>query len=147
VTGRIRALFLLAISLVRTLVRGLLGRRRGLRTFRENYSADAVVPLTAEEHRQMLEFGGCIGCGLCDRGEAARVIAAAGAYPGLMGLVVAASRSMPDLRAAARGWRLVPPDALAEREQVCPTRVPLQQMARFVERKAHELGRAAQDAT
>jgi hypothetical protein len=53
-----------------------------------------------------------------------------------MGLVLAASRSMPDYRAAARGFSHLSEAALASKERLCPTRVPLREIARFVQANA-----------
>jgi hypothetical protein len=54
-----------------------------------------------------------------------------------MQLVLASSRSMPDFDAAARGFRHVPDDALAEKAALCPARIPLVELKRFVHRKAN----------
>lgn len=61
-----------------------------------------------------------------------------GAYPGLMQLVLASSRSMPDFDAAVRGFAFVPDDVLRTRSAVCPTRVPFAELASFV-REQHRL--------
>jgi hypothetical protein len=53
-----------------------------------------------------------------------------------MSLVLAASRSMPDYRAAARGFAHVSEAELARKERLCPTRVPLREIARFVQANA-----------
>ncbi|MFX5126519.1 hypothetical protein ABTC57_18885, partial [Acinetobacter baumannii] len=75
-------------------------------------------------------------CGRCDVGESERVAASKGAYPGLMQIVLASSRSMPDFDAAAIAFEHVPDEVLAAKERVCPTLVPLRDLARFVRRKA-----------
>jgi len=53
-----------------------------------------------------------------------------------MALVLAGSRSMPEFRAAALGFRHVPAEVLAEKERLCPTAVPLRRVAEFVMSKA-----------
>lgn len=136
-SGRMKALFLLALALVRTLVGRLFARRAsGLASFRENYDADGLPPVTADERAAMAEFGRCIACGLCDRGEAARIAASRGEYRGVMPLMLAASRSMPDYRLAARSFAHVPDAALAEKERLCPAHVPMRRIARFVLEKS-----------
>ena len=138
-SGRLKALWLLSLALLRTLLWRLVARRHGLSAFRANYDADALPAVTGEERRRMRTFGRCIACGLCDRGEAERMALSGGAYPGVMGLVLAGSRSIPDYRATAHGLSFVPDEVLAERERICPTAVPLRQMARFVRDKAAQL--------
>jgi hypothetical protein len=88
----------------------------------------------------MTAFGRCIACGLCDRGEADRIARSGGAYRGVMALVLAASRSMPDFRAAAYSFSFVPDEVLAEKERICPTGVPFRDIARFVRDKASAVG-------
>jgi hypothetical protein len=139
VPPRIKAFLLLALALVRTLVRRALGRgRSGLRAFRANYAADGLAPVSAEQRRGMAAFGRCIACGLCDRGERERIARSEGAYRGVMAFVVAASRSMPDFGAAAVTLRHLPDDVLAEKERRCPTKVPMREIAAFVREKSGE---------
>jgi hypothetical protein len=140
-TGRIKALLLLAAALVATVVRRLLGRAgTGIAAFRDNYDADGLPPVTPTERESMARFSRCIACGLCDRGEAERISASGGAYRGVMALMLAASRSMPDYRAAAYSFSFVTDDVLAEKEALCPTSVPMRQIARFVRAKADAVG-------
>lgn len=142
--ARIKALWLLAWALVRALVRRLLwpNANAGLAAFRENYDGDGLPPVTPEEREAMLGFSRCIACGLCDRGEAERIARSGGAYRGIMPLMLAASRSMPDYRAAAYSFSFVPAEVLEAKEAVCPTRVPMLAVARFVRAKANEVGGA-----
>ena len=140
-TGRIKALLLLAVALVLTVLRRLFGRGgTGIEAFRENYDADGLPPVTPAERETMARFSRCIACGLCDRGESERILASGGAYRGVMALMVAASRSMPDYRAAAYSFSFVTEEVLAEKEALCPTAVPMRQIARFVRAKADAVG-------
>jgi hypothetical protein len=84
-------------------------------------------------------LSGCIACGLCDVGEGARETQSGGAYAGTMDLMLASSRSMPDFDAAARSFAAMSDERLAELERRCPTRVPMRQVAAFVNAKAREL--------
>lgn len=137
--ARLKALLLLAWALVRTLVRRALGKgRRGLAAFRANYDADRLPPVTAGERHELGQFGRCISCGLCDRGEAERILASSGRYRGIMALMVESSRSMPDFAAAALAFAEVPDAVLLEKEAGCPTRVPMRRVAAFVRAKALE---------
>jgi hypothetical protein len=139
VPPRLKALFLLAFALIRTVLRRLFLRRTdGLRRFKENYAGDGLAPLSAEQRTTMAEFGRCIACGICDRGESERIARSSGAYPGVMQLILAASRSMPDFGAAAIGFSYVTDDVLAQKEALCPTQVPMRKIARFVRDKAGE---------
>src|SRR5688500_4757476 len=124
--GRLKALLLLALSLLRTaLGRAFRGGGTGIRAFRENYDADGLPPVTLEERLAMTNFQRCIACGLCDRGEAERIASSGGAYRGVMALMLSGSRSMPDFRAAAYSFSFVPDVVLAEKERICPTSVPM----------------------
>lgn len=138
-TGRLKALLLLTLAVLRTLVGRLFGLRRiGVRAFVNNYAADGLSEVTAEQRGQIARFGRCIACGLCDRGEAQRIARSEGAYVGVMHIVLAASRSMPDFGAAALGLAHVPEEVLVEKERICPTDVPIVEIARFVRDKADQ---------
>jgi hypothetical protein len=141
VPARVQALWLLTLALIRTVLRLIFRRRvNGIAAFRANYDADGLPPVTADERRKLSTFNRCIACGLCDRGEAARIAASGGAYRGTMALVLAASRSMPDFRAAAYSFGFVPDAVLAEKESICPTGVPFRDIAQFVRDKAAAVG-------
>lgn len=133
---RLSALLLLAWSLVRSLVDGALGRRRGVAAFTANYAADRLPPVEPEERKLLPLLGGCVACGLCDVGEAAHIALSRGAYAGPMDLALASSRSMPDFDAAVVSLRATTDEHLARAEAICPTRVPLRAIARFVRNKA-----------
>lgn len=134
--GPLHALFTLAWALVRSLVGALFGFRRGLPAFRASYAADRLVPLDAAERRQAQSFGACIACGLCDVGEGAAIARSRGTYAGVMDLMLASSRNMPDFDAAARSFEAVGDERLAVLEARCPARVPMRQIASFVRTKA-----------
>jgi succinate dehydrogenase/fumarate reductase-like Fe-S protein len=135
--ARLKALWLLAWALLRTLVRRAFGRRQsGLEQFQANYAADGLSAVTEQERRAMPRFGRCVACGLCDRNDRARILASGGRFRGTMSLMLAASRSMPDYRAAALGFAHLSDEDLRERERLCPTGVPMREIARFVRAKA-----------
>lgn len=135
-SGRALAATLLAWSLVRTTWARMIGRKTGLPLFHENYEADRLPAVDAEDRARLATFSRCVACGLCDVGEADRIAASKGAYPGLMSVVLASSRSMPDFDAASLALAHVPEEALREKEAICPARVPLLELSRFVRRKA-----------
>jgi hypothetical protein len=140
VSGRIKALFLLGLALLKTLILRFFRRGDGIARFRENYDADGLPPVTPEERANFVSFQRCVACGLCDRGEAGRIARSGGAYRGVMALVVSGSRSMPEFRAAAYGFGFVPDEVLAEKELICPVRIPFRRIARFVRDKAAAVG-------
>lgn len=135
-SGRALALVVLAWSLLKVLVGRMFGRKTGLPLFHENYDADGLPALEPAERERVASFSRCIACGRCDVGEADRIAASGGEYPGLMTIVLSSSRSMPDYDAAARSLAHVPMEVLAQKEEICPTRVPFVELARFVRSKA-----------
>lgn len=141
-SGRALAVAVLGWALVRSVAKRVFGAESGLRLFHANYDEDRLPPVDAATRRRMATFSRCIACGRCDVGEAERIAASRGAYPGLMRLVLASSRSMPDYDAAALALEHVPESVLREKERVCPTGVPFVELARFVARKATEIRRA-----
>jgi succinate dehydrogenase/fumarate reductase-like Fe-S protein len=139
--ARLKAIVLLSLALLRTLVRlAFRSGRRGIAAFRRNYDADGLPPVTSAERERMPGFSRCIACGLCDRGEAQRIARSGGAYRGVMSLVLSASRSMPDYRAAAYSVSFISDAELAEKERICPVGVPMREIARFVRDKAAAVG-------
>ncbi|HTJ80226.1 MAG TPA: hypothetical protein VL400_00845 [Polyangiaceae bacterium] len=136
VSGRALAAWVLAGALVRVLVARAFGAFTGLGLFRANYGPDRLPPVDPSEREAMASFGRCIACGRCDVGEAERVAASRGEYPGVMQFVLASSRSMPDFDAAERALAWVPEDVLVAKDRICPAGVPISRLARFVRAKA-----------
>jgi hypothetical protein len=136
--SRVHALLILAWALVRSLLAPVLGTRRGLEAFRRSYAADRLPPFTAAERDAMPPFSGCIACGLCDAGEGAAMARSGGTYAGVMDLMLASSRSLPDYDAASASFEAVGDARLEELEAICPTRVPMRRLAAFVRAKAAE---------
>lgn len=127
---------MLAQNLVKVTLDRLFGARTGLPLFHDNYDADRLPPVDPEERAQLARFSRCIACGRCDVGEADRIARSRGAYPGLMAVVLASTRSMPDYDAAALALDHIPEEVLAAKEDLCPTAVPFVALARFVRAKA-----------
>lgn len=136
VSGRVLALVLLAWSLVKVLVARAFGVVTGLPKFLSNYDADRLPPIAPTERDALPSFSRCVACGRCDLGEGQRIADSRGAYPGLMAIVLASSRSMPDHDAAALALAHVPDEVLAAKTAICPTRVPFLALAKFVRHKA-----------
>ena len=114
----------------------MFGRKTGIALFRENYDADRLPPVDIEERARIATFSRCFACGLCDVGEGERIARSRGAYPGLMSVVLASSRSMPDYDAAVLALDHVPEETLRQKEPLCPAGVPFVELARFVRKKA-----------
>jgi hypothetical protein len=136
---QLHAVVLLAWALFRTLIAAVFGSRRGLAAFQKSYAADRLPPVSPSQRRALPMFAGCIACGLCDIGEGSRIAASGGTYAGVMDLILASSRSMPDFDVAAASFDAVGDERLAELEPRCPTRVPMRQVADFVRAKARDL--------
>lgn len=134
---RLHALAILAWAFLKTLLAPILGERRGLSAFQKSYGR--LLPVSPAERERLPTFARCIACGRCNVGEASRVVASKGAYGGVMDLMLASSRSMPDYDAAARSFEAVDEARLAELEEVCPTAVPMRRIRAFVLEKAREL--------
>jgi succinate dehydrogenase/fumarate reductase-like Fe-S protein len=133
---RLHALVILAWALLRSIVTRLVGGRRNIDDFRRSYAADRLPPVTSEERERSAERSRCIACGLCDAGEGPAMAGSQGAYAGVMDLMLASSRSMPDHDAALRSFSAVSDERLAILEARCPARVPMRQIARLVRAKA-----------
>ncbi len=141
--GRLHAIFTLAWALVRSLIAPLFGARRGLADFRRSY--DRLPPVSGDERAAMPQLGRCIACGLCDAGEGARIAASEGVYAGVMDLMLASSRGMPDFDAARRSFDAVGDERLAVLEARCPARVPMRKVAAFVRAMSRELETSSRD--
>lgn len=142
VPPRVKAWLLLTVALLKSLVRRLFNNGGGIAAFRAAYDADGLPPVTASERAELVTFSRCIACGICDRGESERIAASGGAYRGVMPLMLSASRSMPEFRAAAYSLSFVSDEVLAEKELTCPAQVPMRRIAAFLRAKANEVGGA-----
>jgi hypothetical protein len=131
---------LLTLAMLKSLLRRLFGKAGGIAAFRRAYDADGLPPVTLAERAELSTFSRCLACGLCDRGESERIAASGGAYRGVMPLILSASRSMPDFRAAAYSLSFVSDEVLAEKERACPAAVPMRRVAAFLRAKAAEVG-------
>ncbi len=135
--ARVHAAWLLALSLLRTIVRRVFRpNSHGLALFHSNYAQDRLLPLTTADRDVLPAFSGCVACGLCDVGQATSIAASQGRYRGMMAFVLSASRSMPDFDAALDALRHVDVAKLESLERVCPSHVPLRSLAAFVQRNA-----------
>jgi hypothetical protein len=67
------------------------------------------------------------------------MVRSGGTYAGVMDLMLASSRGMPDYDVAVRSFDAVGDARLAELEGRCPVHVPMRRLAAFVRTKAAEL--------
>lgn len=138
-SGFALAVALLAWSLLKVVLRNLFTKPPpGLEVFHDNYGTEGLAPISRDERDALARFSRCIACGRCDVGEGERIAASKGEYPGLMQLVLASTRSMPDYDAAARGFAHVPADVLASKTRRCPVRIPFSELATFVRARSAE---------
>jgi hypothetical protein len=136
-SGRALAFALLGWSLVKVVAKNLFTKPEpGLVLFHRKYGSEGLHAIDADERAGLERFGRCIACGRCDVGEAERIAASRGEYPGLMQLVLASTRNMPDFDAALRGFAHVPDEVLQAKEATCPVRIPFAELAAFVRAKA-----------
>jgi hypothetical protein len=119
--------------------------RRDSRTpqerFLANYATEGLVPLSNEDRRVLRGASRCIHCGLCDAFDAGLSTLPRTAYDGASLLPVAYARATPDLVRARLIVVRLKDEQLREGERVCPTRVPLAEIARYLQRKLEELSR------
>jgi succinate dehydrogenase/fumarate reductase-like Fe-S protein len=137
IVEQLYAIVILGWSLLRSIFSGA----RGVAVFREHYAPDRLPPVAESERRRLPTFGGCIACGLCDVGQSDLTQASNGAYAGVMDLMLASSRSMPDYDAATASFAAIGDAKLAELEKICPARVPMREIAAFVRAKGEEIRR------
>jgi len=69
-----------------------------------------------------------------------------GVYAGVMDLMLASSRSMPDYDAAVASFDAVTDERLAQLEPRCPARIPMRAVAALVRAKAAQVRRPTRDA-
>jgi len=137
VTSLLHAGWLLAWSLVRTLLRRiLLPNRDGLVEFTRHYANDRLMPLTISERDLIPRLSACIGCGRCDWYQTQHTVASRSAYRGMMAFVLSASRSMPDFDVAADAMANLSEEQLSTLRQRCPVDIPFSELAGFVRSKA-----------
>lgn len=138
-SGRALAAIVLGVALLRVLVERMFSSLGGIKLFLQNYGADRLPPLSPEQRQKLPSFIGCIACGRCDLDEGHRMRTSQGQYPGLMQLVLASSRSMPDFDAASRGFAFVPEQVLRAKRSSCPADLAFDEIAAFVHEKAREI--------
>ena len=144
--GRLHALFVLAWGLLRSLLASALRRPPGPGRFPpELRGRPPAAPHARTSDGCCPGSSGCIACGLCDVGEGAAMARSGGRYAGVMDLMLASSRNMPDYDAAARRSRPWATSGSPSSRPRCPARVPMRELAAFVRSKAAEMSVAVRE--
>lgn len=128
-TARIKALVVLGYNFNLHMLRKVVSRdcTDQAELFRGYFREDRLPALTEREHRELLEFEGCVACGLCP--SHCRVMAlAAGRFQGPLHLATAASRSQPEFRDDLDSLLLC--SVCGQCEPICPEHVPVSRMTR-----------------
>lgn len=110
----------------------------GSQTFARNYFAEGLVPTTLSDRGMLRLASRCVGCGLCD--------AAPGPGPRPSLLATTFSKASQDLVVLGGDLSALAPARLEAAEALCPERVPLRDLQRFLlERRARTLAQANLD--
>ena len=104
-------------------------------TFAKNFFAEGLLPTSRAERAMLDEASKCIGCGLCD--------AAPGAGPRPSLIATTFSKASADL-AHLGALSVLTEERLEAAEALCPERVPLVRLRRFLEERRAEV--TAQEA-
>ncbi len=113
--------------------------RTGKQRFLDNYAPEGLVPMSAEDRQIVQAAARCIHCGLCDAYDLALAVVPRTEYDGASLLPISYSRATPDLPRARAALVALREDQLTRSEAVCPTRVPLRSIARYLQRKLEEV--------
>jgi hypothetical protein len=106
----------------------------GLARFEQNFFPERLLPTSLEDAARLREASRCLACGACDAAvnpgmETSHL------RPSLLPSVFA--RSVVELPFAAEEVRLLAsqPELLRAAERLCPTGVPLEKLARWLEQR------------
>lgn len=113
--------------------------RPGAQRFLDNYAPEGLIPFTLEERRVLATASRCIHCGLCDAYDPALAAQPKTRFDGPSAIPLAWARATPDLPRARAALAALDDDALSRAEKVCPTRVPLRQLAQTLRAKLQQL--------
>ncbi len=120
-------------ALVAQPLRWLFGRTlRGKQRFLDNYGPEGLVPTPEADKLMLASAGRCISCGLCDQLDGQLGALARQAYDGVSLLPRQTARSSVELVHARAALDSLDPERYREAAAVCPTRVPLVELARWL---------------
>lgn len=115
--------------------------RPGKVRFLANYAPEGNIPTSLEDRAVLRGASRCIHCGLCEAYDNELSKLPRTLYDGAALIPVALTRASPDLPRARQLLSRLDPSLLASAEAVCPTRVPLRDLAAYLKRKLDELER------
>ncbi|AKU89906.1 hypothetical protein [Vulgatibacter incomptus] len=104
-------------------------RKKGKAAFLENYGPEGLVPTPPSDKAMLVAAGRCISCGLCDRLDGQLGAIARQSYDGVSLLPRQYARSSVELVHARAAIEALEPERYRQAESVCPTGVPLVQLA------------------
>ena len=146
--NRLKALWLLGWHFFLHWLRKLtfLYDRGGIKRFRGNFDREGLVPLDEQERELLPRWQACIGCGLCEAVCPDLRAIPDGRHTGPAYLAHSAVRDLSEARMAIHAAELLArcQDGCRDCEDICPTGVPLAELARFLIRVGDEAQAAAQ---
>lgn len=104
----------------------------GREKFLAHYAPEGLVPTTPADKAMLAAASRCIGCGLCDAFDGQLLRLPRQVYGGASLLPLQYARSSVELVHAREALERIDPDAYREAEAVCPTRVPLVNLAKWL---------------
>lgn len=113
--------------------------RSGRERFLSNYAVEGNLPTSEADRRVLQGAARCIHCGLCDAYDPSLSKLPRTVSDGPSLLPIALARATPDLPHAREVLRAIDDSALRQAERVCPTRVPLVEIAVYLRSKLAEL--------
>ena len=108
---------------------------RGLVGFIDHYGPEGLLPTTARDKAMLAAASRCISCGLCDELDGNLGAVARLGYQGASVLPRQYARSSVELVFAREALEPIAPERYREGEAVCPTRVPLVAIARWLQER------------
>lgn len=117
--------------------------RPGKQRFLDNYASEGLIPFSVEERRVLSKASRCIHCGLCDAYDLALAAQPRTRFDGPSAIPLAWARATPDLPRARSALVALDEEALIRAEKVCPTRVPLRELAETLRAKLAQLDEVA----
>ncbi len=102
--------------------------------FLQNYADDRLAPLSPQQRQALSRFSRCVCCGLCDTVCQNLPTSRRHLFNGPSDLACSVGRSMPEFELAGEylaQWQEC--GECRECEDICPSGVPLRELAAFVE--------------
>lgn len=120
-------------------LKAALARDGGIERFYENYASEGLVPTRPGDRAALAAAGRCISCGLCDAFDRNLSKLPRTAYDGASLLPRQYTRSSADIPHLLPLIRRLRPADLRRAEAVCPTGVPLVELAHWLKARARRM--------